>query len=70
MRDAVSINLEELTETVGRGAGHAVVMESSGHTFDATVSTKVLAPWTTSTDSANGDPAYFEELLSRCSRAG
>ena len=51
-------------------AGHAIVMESSGHVFDPHVSTKILAPWTASADSANGDPHYFlEQLLPLCARA-
>jgi hypothetical protein len=50
--------------------GHAIVMESSGHSFHPQVSTKVLAPWSMAADSANGDPDYFSDTLLRlCARA-
>lgn len=52
--------------------GHAVIFETSGHTFDTSKATKILAPFAPQygSDGLNGDPLYFETvLLPKCPHA-
>ena len=52
------------------GPGHALVFETSGHTFRQMDQNKNLAPWAPFADQGNdGDPDYFTSvLLPRCRR--
>lgn len=52
--------------------GHAVIFETSGHSFDMSKPTKVLAGFAPkgSADGLNGDPYYFQEILKKCPSSG
>lgn len=47
--------------------GYAIAFENSGHVFDPTATTKVLAPFAPIyRDGMNGDPYYFEKIMHHC----
>lgn len=50
--------------------GVAIIFEMSGHKYDTSVPTKVLAPFApVYGDGLNGDPVYFDKILKLCPKA-